>query len=255
MQLPRSFAGIFTMAAKSNRRSTRFEEVLRGGLAALWVGSSGCEGEYTAEPTFCDDWCAALRHPDDCAEAPASCVRDCELTKASAECFPHQEQLLACYQDLKPNAFSCAPFGLQASSGDRQRVNKDACRAERDELFECEAPGFAECLGTCRGYQAILTQGAIGEGIGLAVPDDCPLLTQPCETICWSAFLFTSDELDRLRLPTTADGRGQMTGESSEAAADAGTDAGAPSDSVSDDPIAKLFSPCVQTSGAAEPNQ
>lgn len=214
-------------------------------MIALCLG--GCEAEYSAAPTFCDEWCAALRHPSDCAEGPASCVRDCELTKASDDCFPHQEQLLGCYQQLEPDAFSCAPLGQGSTFGDRQRVDKNACRPERDTLFECEAPGFGECLDLCRGYQTLVTQGALGEDLTIVPSDDCPLLTQPCETICWTAFLFTSDELERLRLPT-AGGPGESTEETPIAPVDGGFDAGA----APRDPIAELFEPCFQLSGLSE---
>jgi hypothetical protein len=126
-------------------------------------------------------------------------------------------------------------------------VDKDACRNERDTLFECEAPGFGECLGLCRGYQTLVTQGAVGEDLTIVPSDDCPLLTQPCETICWTAFVFTSDDLERLRLPTM-DGRSESIGETFMAPVDGGTDAGG----APRDPIAALFEPCFQLSGLGE---
>lgn len=246
--LPRTFAGIFDKSP-SEPGATGFRwlnSALRLAIT-LSTGLSGCESEYSAEPTFCDEWCAALRHPSDCAEAPASCVRDCELTKASDDCFVHQEQLLTCYQELEPDAFSCAPPGAGSAFGDRQRVEKQACRAQRDTLFECEAPGFGECLGLCRGYQTLLTQGAVGQDVQIVPADDCPLLTQPCETICWTAFVFNSDELGRLRLPTSGL-PGPSLGGAPTAPIDGGADAGAPSR----DPIAALFEPCFQLGSFGE---
>lgn len=252
MNLQRSFAGIFARARcepgalRSRRRTSAL------GLAlTVSTGLTACESEYSAEPTFCDEWCAALRQPSDCAEAPASCVRDCELTKASGDCFGRQEQLLACYQELEPDAFSCAPPGSGSAFGDRQRVVKQACRAERDSLFECEAPGFGECLGICRGYQTLVTQGAVGQDVQIVSSDDCPLLTQPCETICWAAFLFTSDDLERLRLPTPGD-PSSPAGEMSMAPVDGGAEAGASPNLVAPDPIAELFEPCFQVGGLGE---
>lgn len=213
---------------------------------------TGCETRYSAEPTFCDEWCAALRHPNDCSRSPARCVHDCELTKASGDCFALQEQLLECYQGLEPEAFMCAPPGIDGSFSDRLRVEKSACRDERDALFSCEAPGFGECLGLCRGYQTILTQGAAqqgesGEEAVLGVSDECPLLTEPCETVCWTAFAFTSDELERLRLPSN-DTIGSLP-ELDAAPFDAAPfDAGAPGYRPPD-AITKLLSECV-TPGA-----
>lgn len=247
--LPRTFTCIFAYGSARFARPLDLPRalVVLGWACVVSLGSSGCEGGYSAEPTFCDEWCAALRHPSDCAEGPASCVRDCELTKASGDCFARQEQLLTCYEALEPDAFSCAPPGSQSSFGDRQRVEKDACRVERDALFECEAPGFGECLELCRGYQAILTEGAVGEYMAGAPSDDCPLLTQPCETVCWTAFLFTSDDLERLRLPP-APGRGEST------SAEAGTVSGpGPDGGVgSGDPFTELFAPCLQLGGIDE---
>lgn len=220
---------------------------------ALWLAlcAWGCNEGYWLEPTFCDQWCAALRHPSDCAQGPASCVRDCELTKASGECFPLQERLLSCYEALDPDAFMCALPGSQVSFDDRQRVEKSACRSERDALFECEAPGFGQCLGLCRGYQEILTQGALGFPGSVAAPEGCLLLTQPCETVCWTAFQFTSDELARLRLPPGSQPPGLADAiTSGEATGDGGLDRALDGGIAPDDPIAALFRPCFASSGS-----
>lgn len=134
----------------------------------------------------------------------------------------------------------CAPPGLDGSFSDRLRVEKTACRSERDALFSCEAPGFGECLGLCRGYQTLLTQGAVaqgetGDGV---VRSECPLLTEPCETVCWTAFAFTSDELERLRLPnTTAVGLSPVD--------DAGAFDAGPPGYRPPDAIAELLAECV----------
>jgi hypothetical protein len=245
LTLPRSFAGFFGdggsllrgPAASVWRKGARL-----GAYLALQALLGGCNDGYTAPPTFCDDWCAALRHPSDCSRGPASCVRDCELTKASGDCFALQQELLTCYQGLEADAFLCAPPGSQSSFADRQRVEKTACREERDVLFECEAPGFGECLDLCRGYQVILTQGAAGDGLGVPASDDCVLLTQPCESVCWTAFAFTSDDLERLRLPP-AGGAGETND----------TDSGAPLDAgpvTPRDPLRDLFAPCFEISDA-----
>lgn len=211
---------------------------LAAGLV-LQVGALGCNDGYSVQPTFCDDWCAALRHPGDCARAPASCVRDCELTKATGDCFTLQQRLLTCYEGLEADAFLCAPPRSQSSFADRQRVEKTACREERDALFECEAPGFGECLDLCRGYQVVLTQGAGGDGLGVPASDDCVLLTQPCESVCWTAFAFTSDDLERLRLPPVGPSSEMGGMQTSEAQRDAGVEPGTPRD-----PLMELFAPC-----------
>lgn len=225
---------------------------LLGGFSMSLLGPTACEGEYTAAPTFCDDWCAALRHPADCARGPAACVRDCELTKASEDCFPLQEQLLGCYQDLEPDAFSCAPPGSQSSWADRLRVEKTACRAERDALFVCEAPGFDQCLALCRGYQAILTEGAVGSGPVSTESDECLLLIQPCETVCWTAFAFTSDDLERLRVtPSGGESPIDVPGVVLPTL-DGGADAAAPNPN---DPLTALFAPCFESSGLGETRQ
>lgn len=188
---------------------------------------TACNDEYTLAPTFCDDWCAAVRPPEECARGPASCVRDCELTKAEDACFPLQQKLLGCYRELPDDAFACAPPGFSASYSDRQRVLDGACRAERDALFECESPGFQQCLELCRGYQQLVTAGApLG---GVPVSDECPLLTQPCETLCWTAFVFTGGEDSPVRLPS---------GDLQDVLGDGGT---------AGNPIAALLAPCFQT--------
>ncbi len=243
--LPRTFAVFFRDGRLSRGVSLRLVSL----VGALGFAAGGCEGDYSSEPTFCDEWCAALRHPSDCAEGPASCVRDCELTKASEDCFPLQEQLLECYQELEPDAFMCAPPGSQSSFGDRQRVDKEACRSERDALFECEAPGFGQCLALCRGYQTVLTEGAVGDDPAIAPAEGCPLLVQPCETICWTAFVFTSDDLGRLLLPTSGPDVGNTSPPPEPV--DAGGDAGA----EVRDPIAELFAPCFEVGeSTAVPN-
>ncbi len=254
VNMQRPFAGFFSarsVRSAVSRRVGRHVGLL-GGTWAVLLGPTGCEDEYAQAPTFCDDWCAALRHPSDCASGPASCVRDCELTKASEDCFPLQEQLLGCYQELEPEAFSCAPRGSQSAWSDRLRVEKTACRTERDTLFACEAPGFGECLDLCRGYQQILTEGAIGKGDVIAASDECLLLTQPCETVCWTAFAFTSDDLESLRLPTGGgEGSTDVPGPAIPTL-DGGTDAGIANPT---DPLTALFAPCFELSGIGETMQ
>lgn len=257
--LPRAFVGFLRRLESVWRASPRGSAA---GLLALpgfaaSVFATGCETKYSAAPTFCDEWCAALRHPSDCSRSPARCVHDCELTKAAGDCFALQEQLLECYQGLEPDAFMCAPPGADSAFSDRLRVEKTACRSERDALFECEAPGFGECLGLCRGYQTLLTQGAVATESGdepvLGASDECPLLTEPCETVCWTAFAFTSDELERLRLPNT-EPIGSLPA-SEGGAFDGGPFDGGPPGYRPPDAIAELLSQCVTPGAGWTPAQ
>lgn len=184
--------------------SRRPGRLLVGLILAL---GSGCEREYPLEPTFCDYWCRATLRAD-CGESAARCVRECELTKASSECLPLQEQLLSCYEGADDEHFVCAGGGFQREN----RVTDGVCQSERDTLFECEAPGIvSSCLTPCRVIQAQLNQTAArdqtvardSEGDGGA---SCPLLEDSCEAWCWTLFGFSSDQLAALGVPVSATG-------------------------------------------------
>lgn len=163
---------------------------------ATFASVPSCDDDdYPLAPTFCDDWCHTIL-ASDCGEFPRPCVRDCELTKASDDCFLLQEELLECYED-NPDSFVCAPGGFS----DETRVADGVCQGERDVLFECEAPGIGSCLQACRGVQqeqldTIIESPAemmtAPETMDAGVASTCPVLDQPCEEICWTLFNFTS---------------------------------------------------------------
>lgn len=152
----------------------------------------GCEREYPLEPTFCDHWChATLR--GDCSESATNCVRDCELTKASAPCFPLQEQLLSCYEDAPDDAFVCAGGEFRSEN----RVQDDVCLEQRDALFECESPGIiTSCLTPCRTLQDLVPPQEIEQTADAGAA--CPLLTDSCESWCWSLLQFSNEQLEAL---------------------------------------------------------
>jgi hypothetical protein len=87
------------------------------------------------------------------------------------------------------------------------------CARERDALFECEAPGIAQCLGLCRATQARqLDLVAPGEtspvDFGLlrdaGAEPSCPALDRPCEDLCWSVFGLRSAGLEAIGIVTGA---------------------------------------------------
>jgi hypothetical protein len=163
------------------------------------LGFLSCEGEYQLEPTFCDDWCL-VASAEGCEMQPDECVKDCELTKASADCFALQRDLLECYEDVDRSKFLCLGQGFGAET----RVSGGFCQAERDALFECEAPGIGTCLALCRSTQEEQLESVVEPMTGPmptpdAMPDagkpGCPLIDEPCESLCWTMFSFTSEGL------------------------------------------------------------
>lgn len=161
----------------------------------------GCEGEYVLEPTFCDDWCRVAR-ADGCENQPDECVKDCELTRASDDCFALQRDLFECYEDEDRSTFVCLGQGFGAET----RIRDEACQAERDALFECEAPGIGTCLSLCRDIQEDQLQSIVEPmarpmerpvAMQDAGAEQCPLIDQPCESLCWTMFSFTSEGLSR----------------------------------------------------------
>jgi hypothetical protein len=163
----------------------------------LVLGLWACEARYKQSPTFCDDWCRATS-VGACDSAPDECVRRCELTRSSAGCFSLQQALLSCYQQAGTDAFVCVGEGQGLGE---LRVQPEVCRAERDGLFECEAPGIQNCLGICRSRQGewlarFADAGAPADPqvlpprvIDLNAPGPlCSALAQPCESACWSLF-------------------------------------------------------------------
>lgn len=166
---------------------------------------------YPLEPTFCDDWCRATLVAS-CDEDPEDCVENCELTKASGDCFTLQAGLLSCYEGADRDAFACAGEGFRSEV----RVRPDVCASERDALFECVSPGIGQCLTLCRTAQGeqlanatLTTTGQVvfdppEESAGAAA--SCPSITQPCEELCWSMFGLQSDGLESLGLGSEAGG-------------------------------------------------
>jgi hypothetical protein len=166
-----------------------------------WVAGfalAACDDEYPLEPTFCDDWCHATLRAD-CGDEPDNCVRECELTKSDDECLSKQRKLMQCYESASDEAFTCAGTGFQFET----RVSPTTCEAERDALFECEAPGIGVCLSFCRTTQQRQLGAIVDSDTGLVdfsrlsesdagVGADCPALDQPCDQLCWSVFSFTS---------------------------------------------------------------
>ncbi|HEX2734766.1 MAG TPA: hypothetical protein VHM70_24340 [Polyangiaceae bacterium] len=167
--------------------------VLRWLPALLSISVCGCEGDYALEPTFCDDWCHATLKPE-CGQPPATCVRNCEQTKAGPECFAKQQKLLACYQDTGEEGLVCVERG----GGLQTRVQSGACQLQRDAMLECELPGMSICLSLCRVAQERLLQRVIaseamgGTNFAVTLPSDsansdlCPSLDDSCESQCWS---------------------------------------------------------------------
>jgi hypothetical protein len=188
------------------RTAASYTEVPLRGLpfAPVWcfaLVSTSCEDEYPLAATFCDDWCRATLRAG-CGEEPENCVRDCELTKASEDCFGRHRRLLACYETASDSGFVCAGMGFQRET----RVQPGVCQAERDALYECEAPGIGTCLALCRVQQTEQLDRALEGETGLvdfarlaldagAAPL-CPALDQPCESLCFSLLGFSSESLD-----------------------------------------------------------
>lgn len=187
------------------RRIASYTEPRRSGLpfgAALAVVlvTWACREPYRLAATFCDDWCRATLRAG-CDDEPDNCVRECELTKASEDCLASQRRLLACYEEARDSDFVCAGSGF----GNATRVKPEVCRAERDALYECEAPGIGICLDLCREQQELQLARAYDSETGLVsyaqlvtdagVVPACPALDQPCEALCFSVFGFESEAL------------------------------------------------------------
>lgn len=176
-----------------------------------------CKSEYPLGPTFCDDWCHVTLQPN-CGEDPEDCVEGCELTRASASCFPLQRELLTCYEGQSSSAFSCDEPGGESES----RVEPGVCEAERDALFDCQAPGVGQCLEVCRATQKDQIQRAslgdsnllnfdlLAEDAGMGA--GCPALDRPCEDICWSVFSLQFDGLAAAGIATEESGAEELEG-------------------------------------------
>jgi hypothetical protein len=160
----------------------------------------GCNNEYTSAPTFCDDWCHATLRTS-CGEEPDTCVRDCELTKASGDCKDLQQKLLSCYEGAAKSAFVCAGSGFRQET----RVKPEVCQRERDAMYECEAPGIGTCLNLCRTIQQQQLDRTLDSKTGLVdfsllavdagARPPCPAFDQPCEALCFSLVGFSSQSL------------------------------------------------------------
>jgi hypothetical protein len=143
-------------------------------------------------------------------------VSTCELTKASSDCFPLQETLLECYEDATHSALICGGPEFRPET----RVKDGVCQAERDALFECEAPGISACLSLCRQTQeeqlANVVEPTAHSGMPVQAPrldggtdNACPVLDQPCEELCWTVFAFSSAGLLAAGVEPTPSRQGQ----------------------------------------------
>lgn len=177
-----------------------------GLLATGALSVVGCEEDYPLEPTFCDDWCRAVRTNCD---PPANCVRDCELTRSSDDCFPLQEELLGCYED-NAGSIECRGEGF----ADQAVAVDHVCRDERDALFECEAPGIGSCLALCRQEQERQIDEIVDAPVSAPTTDPsdagadavCPRLDESCEAICWTLFSFNSEGLAQAGVEVESEG-------------------------------------------------
>lgn len=163
----------------------------RAALGLLGGVSQGCANEYPIQPTFCDDFCRATLRPQ-CDNQPEDCVRECELRDVSARCEPDQQALLTCYTEAPDDAFACWGWGSSV------RVRDGVCEAERDAFLVCELPDIESCLDFCRPYQTALDQ-RLQSQVGAAdasVSDQCVLLRQSCEGICWNLLTIGAPEVN-----------------------------------------------------------
>ncbi len=156
----------------------------------------GCQDEYPIAATFCDDFCHATI-PSGCPYEPENCVRDCELWRVRTECRVGLKDLLGCYQDASSDAFVCR------GRGDAVVVRDGVCQTERDQLLTCQLPDMSECLEPCRQLQQLADTAAASDvvmpvtessGAGGSEEEQCPLIEQSCESICWN--VLTVGELE-----------------------------------------------------------
>ncbi len=157
---------------------------LRSWWSTTFLGATllACGYDYPISPSYCDDFCNATLRPG-CDREPENCVRECELGFRGEACTETRHALLACYRTAPDHAFTCNEWGSSV------RVNDDTCRSERDEALVCELPGMHECLTFCRPLQQALDEQvrlSDGGAPDAAVPRACPLLREPCETLCWN---------------------------------------------------------------------
>lgn len=183
-------------------------------LVGTGILCGSCGDEYPLAPSFCDEFCRATLRGG-CAREPEDCVRSCEQQGIGPDCKSAETELLSCYEDAPDDAFVC--WG--STSG--VRVRDGVCLAERDALLLCELPNIGSCLDVCRPYQAAL-DGRLGGDLGgadAAVTEQCLLLRQSCEELCWNLLTIGVPEV------TYPDDSPQATPVSVEAplAADAGT--------------------------------
>ena len=159
-------------------------------LVLLGAGQA-CSNEYPIQPTFCDDFCRVTLRSE-CDQEPEDCVRECELQDVAPDCEPLQRQLLDCYTDAPDDAFVCW------SGNSSVRVRDGVCATQRDALLTCELPTIEPCLQFCRPYQLTLDQRlqSAPDGADAGVSDDCLLLRQPCETVCWNLLTIGAPEVN-----------------------------------------------------------
>lgn len=150
-----------------------------------------CGNEYPIAPTFCDEFCRATLRPQ-CDSQPENCVRECELQQISLSCKPAQERLLHCYEDAPDDAFVCWGWGSSV------RVRDGVCESERDALLTCELPNVELCLDFCRPYQRSLDERLRSRSgaSDAAVTEDCVLLRQSCEGLCWNLLTIGAPEVN-----------------------------------------------------------
>jgi hypothetical protein len=117
----------------------------RARLRALWrallvLAPCACESAYPLAPTACDDYCRALQRADCADDAPADCVRDCELMRTSDTCDSALATLGDCYANSDASAFYCE---------DDHTKLRAVCLGERRTLDECRLPGSGACFEEC----------------------------------------------------------------------------------------------------------
>lgn len=134
------------------------------GLAALGLlllGPTNCRGEYTLEPTACDDWCLAVQRADCRDDRPDDCVRDCEseaLGRTRPECQAEWLELADCYRRADTARFSCVE--------DESRPDDDLCVQQRVALGECVSARQGACTEDC-----IHGRSSCGESTWRCEPD------------------------------------------------------------------------------------
>ena len=96
------------------------------------VAGVACDNGYPLAPSPCDDFCLALQRADCAEDWPDDCVRQCEFNQSPErhpDCAAEFETLLACYQALDDDAFTCIDEQSEARGGfcEEERFKQQAC--------------------------------------------------------------------------------------------------------------------------------